>query len=188
MGERAGAGHRLRRAAAALAVGGRVGPQLERDGHHLVAGVERELRGGGAVDAAAHGDERAPRLAARSAGAPSRAAAPSARWSASAASSAAWRLAGIEPAERRGDVVGRDPRGVEEGRALHQLDDRAARGARGAAALGVEARLDDPVALHAHGHPHEVAAGRAAGRAGVRPVRRARRARAARQMVLEEHP
>ena len=52
----------LRRAAGALAVGGRVGPELERDREHLVAGVQRELRGGGAVDPAAHRDERAARL------------------------------------------------------------------------------------------------------------------------------
>ena len=58
-------------------------------------------------------------------------------------------------------------RGGEEGLALDQLHHGAAGGARGAAALGVEAGLGDAVALHAHGHAHEVAAGGAAGRAGV---------------------
>ena len=38
-----------------LAVGGRVGPQLERDGHHVLAGVQRQLCRRGAVHAAAHG-------------------------------------------------------------------------------------------------------------------------------------
>jgi hypothetical protein len=37
---------RLGRAARLVAVGRGIGPQLERDGHDLVAGVERELRGG----------------------------------------------------------------------------------------------------------------------------------------------
>ena len=41
--ERAGAGHRLRRAAALLAVGGGIRPQLERHGHHVLAGVEGQL-------------------------------------------------------------------------------------------------------------------------------------------------
>ena len=51
MGELARAAHGLRRAAALLAVGAGVGPQLERDRHDLVAGVERELSRGGGVDA-----------------------------------------------------------------------------------------------------------------------------------------
>ena len=138
--------HGLRRAAGALAVGGRVGPQLERHGHYLVAGVERELGGGGAVDPAAHGHQRAARVG-RERAAPARAAAPSARWSASAARAAAWRLRGDQSAERVGDVVRGEARGVEERRALDQLDHGAAGGAGGAAALGVEARLGDAVAL-----------------------------------------
>jgi hypothetical protein len=70
VGKRAGAGDRLRRAAGALAVGGRVGPELQRDREHLVAGVQRELCGGGAVDSSAHRDERAawPGLDPRGAG------------------------------------------------------------------------------------------------------------------------
>ena len=55
------AGHRLRRAAGALAVAGRVGPELEGHGHDLVAGVERELGHRGAVDPAAQGYQRASR-------------------------------------------------------------------------------------------------------------------------------
>ena len=65
---------------------------------------------------------------------------------------------------------GPDARRIEEGRAVDELDDRAAGGGERAAALGVEARLGDAVALDAHAHAHEVAAGRAAGRARVRRV------------------
>ena len=170
---------RLRRAAGALAVGGRVGPQLERDREHLVAGVERELRGGGAVHAAAHGDERAARVRARAArrrpSRPRRARGAARRRRASAA----WRLGGISPPSAPATSSGVIRAAVEEGLALDQLDDGAAGGAGGAAALGVEAGLGDAVALHAHGHAHEVAAGGAAGGAGVRPVGAARRARAA---------
>ena len=95
-----------RRAAAALVVGGGVGPQLERHGHHVVAGVERELRRGGAVHAAAHRHERPAR--ARAAGAARRRGRrrPSARWSASAASSAACRARGQQPTELGLHVVG----------------------------------------------------------------------------------
>ena len=67
-------------------------PQLERHRHHVVAGVERQLRGGGTVHPAAHGHERPPRVRCRP---PERRRGPphpSARWSASAASTAAWRV------------------------------------------------------------------------------------------------
>ena len=56
------------------------------------------------------------------------------------------------------------------GRPLDQLDDRAARGARGAAALGVETGLGDAIALDPDGDPDQVTAGGATGGAGMRPV------------------
>ena len=92
-----------------------------------------------------------------------------------------------QAAERGAHVVGRDSRGLEKGPALHELDHGAARGQRCAAALRVKARLGDALPLHSHGHAHEIAAGRPARRAAVRPVREgmtpARRA----QMILELH-
>src|SRR5688572_25447372 len=49
MSQRPGPGDRLRRAAGALAVRGGIGPELERDRDHIVAGIEGELRGGGTI-------------------------------------------------------------------------------------------------------------------------------------------
>ena len=80
-------------------------------------------------------------------------------------------LRGDEPAERRGDVVGRDPSRLEERPALDQLDERAAGGDERAAAARVEAGLGDAIAVHAHGHAHEVAACGAPGGTGVGRVR-----------------
>ncbi len=93
--QRARAAHRLRRAAAELAVA-LADRTTARASPRPLAAAPRQQRGDGAVDAAAHRDERAARRAARAL-APARTAAPSARCSASAASSAAWRLAGARP-------------------------------------------------------------------------------------------
>jgi hypothetical protein len=177
MSERAGSGHRLRRAAGARAVGAGVGPELERDRHDLVASVERQLRGGGAVDAAAHGDERAPRalLQADRASLRGRAQRPVQR--------VGRQLGGValrrdQAAERVGDRVRRHARRFQQRLALDQLHHRAAGGADGAAALGVEAGLGDPVPFQPDRDSHEVAAGGAAGSAGMRPA--CQRAQAAR--------
>ena len=81
---------------------------------------------------------------------------------------------------------GRDARGVEEGPSLHQLDHRAAGGASRAAALGVETGLGHAVALDPHGDAEEVAAGRAAGGAGVRRSRERAEPPRGVEVVLEE--
>ena len=164
-----------------LAVGGGVGPELERHGDHLVAGVERELGGGGAVDAAAHGDERAPRAPRQPRGAALGGRAER------AVQRVGRELRGValrrrQPAQRVRDVFGahtRRTRGRARPRRAPPMALPAA--VQRAAALGVEARLGDAVALDAHRDAHEVAAGGAAGRAGVgrsrrgRPCPRARR-------------
>ena len=75
-----------------------------------------------------------------------------------------------QTAERVADPVGCDARGLDEGPSLHELHDRAARGASRAAAFGVETGLGHALALDPHGDAKEVSAGRASGRAGVRPV------------------
>ena len=56
-------------------------------------------------------------------------------------------LARREPAQLGGDLPRADPRGVEHARAAHQLDRRRARRDRRAAARGLEARVDDAVAV-----------------------------------------
>ena len=167
VGERAGAGHGLGRAAAELAVGGRVGPQLERHGDHLVARVERELRSGGRVHPAAHRDERAPRAGRERGRAVARGGAECAVEGVGGQLGCVARR-GQQPAELLGYVVGRDARGVEQRSALDELHDRAAGGANGGATVGVEAGLGDAVGLDSHGDPDEVAAGRAARRSGMR--------------------
>ncbi len=55
----AGPKHRLGRAAAALAVGSLVGPELERDRDDLAPRLALAQGGDGGVDAAAEGDEHA---------------------------------------------------------------------------------------------------------------------------------
>ncbi len=94
--------------------------------------------------------------------------------------SAAWRLGAIRPPSAFATSSGVSPRAASRKGSPSTSSTTALPAAqRGPAALGVEARLGDAVALHAHGHAHEVAAGRAAGRPGVRPVGAARRVRAA---------
>src|SRR3954449_1911801 len=53
-------GDGLRRAARLGAVARRIRPQLERDGKHVVAGVERKLGRNGRVNATRHRDKSAP--------------------------------------------------------------------------------------------------------------------------------
>jgi hypothetical protein len=158
---------RLRGAAACGAVALRVRPQLERDRDRVVAALERRLRRHRAVHAAAHRDERA--AAARLE--PDRAAgggSPDRRVQGVRRQVGGVELARRQPAELVRDVVRRDARGGEHRRVLHELDDCAAGSLRGAAAERVEAGLGHAVALDPQRDPHEVAAGRAAGRAGVR--------------------
>ena len=53
-------------------------------------------------------------------------------------------LGGAEPAELIGDLIGPDARRLEQRRASHERHDRAPRGYRRAAAVGVEAGVGDP--------------------------------------------
>ena len=76
-------------------------------------------------------------------------------------------LRGHEPAQRGVDLVGPDARGIEEGLSLDQLDDGASGRRQRTAALGVEARLGDALALDPHADAQQVAAGRATGHARV---------------------
>ena len=166
VGEPPRAEHRLRRAAALFAVGCRVGPQLERDRHDLVPGVQRQLGRRCAVNSPAHRDERAPRAVAEPRPARTR------HGAERAVQSVGRELCGVplrrhETTERGHNVLRPHSRYLEEGPALDQLDHSASRGDQRATALGVEARLDDTLALHAYGHAHEVAARRAAGDARV---------------------
>ena len=103
-----------------------------------------------------------------SSGVPALATAPSAPWSASAASSATCRLGGTSPPRAASTSSG--PTRVQEGATLDELDHGAAGGGQRAAALGVEARLRDPVPLDAHAHAYEVAAGGTARETGIRSV------------------
>ena len=86
------------------------------------------------------------------------------------------RCRGQQPAQLGRHVVRRSTRAAAQERlALDELHGGAAGGPRGAAQpLRVEAGLDHAVALDAHRDPHEVAAGGAAGGAGVRTSRPAR--------------
>jgi hypothetical protein len=69
-----------------------------------------------------------------------------------------------EATQRGIDLVGSDPRGVEEAGAFDELHDRAAGGGQRTASVGVEPSLDDVRTLDPHGHAHQVAAGGATGR------------------------
>ena len=142
VGKLARAAHGLRRAAARLAVVLGVRPQLERDADGLGAVAGDEQRGDCTVDTAAHRDEHArrgrgePRLLARG---------PAER----AVQGIGGELGGValggaEPAELRFDLLGADPRGLEQRDAADQADGGAAGGDRRAAATRVEAGIEDP--------------------------------------------
>ena len=159
--------HRLRRAAAELAVVLRVRPQLERHAD----GLARPPR---ATSSAATALSTPPLIATSvrrgAARAASRARArrlPSARCSASAASSAAWRLAGLSPPSS--SAISSAPMRAAPAAALPrtQPDGGAAGGDRRAAAAGVKAGVRDPP-LGAGGvererDAHQIAARRPAG-------------------------
>ena len=147
-----------------------VGPQLQRHRDDVGAALALEERRDGAVDPAAHRDQRRARRAARRRA--GRAAAPAAT---AAVERAVQRVGGEvgrvaalgrEPAELGGDVGGADARGVEQPSALGQRGDRRRRPRSRAAqpSASKRARRDAPVA-DVERDPDEVAARRAAGRA-----------------------
>jgi hypothetical protein len=184
--EGARAGHGLGRAAALRAVVGGVGPELERDGDDVVAALAAEVGRDRAVDAAGHRDERPAAPGGRGEG--------DARVSRRDAERPVQRVGGQlrrVPALRRespqflAEQFGRQPRGGERRTVAHHLHHDAPRGARGGAAVGVEARLgDDPVA-QLEADVDEVAAGRAAGAAAVLRIRQAAATARCREVVLE---
>ena len=92
-----------------------------------------------------------------------------------------------QAAQGIGHVVDRDPRGVGHRGALEQLDRGAARCPRRAAAVGVEAGLGDPVALDPDRDADQITAGRAPGRAGVRPAGQGAEAARGGEVVFEMH-
>ena len=136
--------------------------QLERDGDRLALGGER---GDGRVDPAAHRDEGAVRVGVE----------PRVR-AGGGAERAVQRVGGevgrVELADAQAAELGGDRGAVDAGRlqqrrTLDELDRRARRGDRRAAAGGLESGVADPVLLDRHAQVDEVAAGRSAGHAGV---------------------
>ena len=131
--------HGRRRAARALGVVLRVGPQLDRHRDHVVARLGAEQRHDGRVDAAAHGHERA-------AGHPRRAPVGPGRGPERAVQRVGGQLGRVQlartqAAELVGDVVHAHPRGLEQRAAAHERHHRRPRGLRGAAPGRVEARV-----------------------------------------------
>jgi hypothetical protein len=166
--------HGLRGAAARLAVVLGIGPELERDGDGLGAAARDQQGGDGAVDTAAHRDERALRRVREvrllAGGRAER-----------AVQRVGGELGGValgvaEPAELGGDLLGSDAGGVEQWRATKQADGGAAGGDRGAATARVEAGVGDravaAVGVERERDPDQVAAGGATGGAGAGAVRR----------------
>jgi hypothetical protein len=145
--ERAGDAHRVRGAARRLGVVRLVGPQLERDGDRLAAPARAQQGSDGGVDAAAHGDQRARRIA--------RQCRVGARGEAERAVERVGRelggvqLARRQPAQLGGDRVGADAGGGEQVRALDERDGGGARGGHGTAARGLEAGRGDAPARDA---------------------------------------
>ncbi len=169
VGELAGAPHGVGRAAARLAVVLGIGPQLERARDRLAVARD-EQRGDRAVNAAAHGDERA------SLGGSERGVAR--RGSEGAVERVGRELGGVElrsdqPAELLGDLAPADPGGVEQAAPPRERDGGAAGGLGGAAAARVEARVGDRPAgvVQRERQAHEVSARRTARGAGE-PARR----------------
>jgi hypothetical protein len=96
-------------------------------------------------------------------------------------------LGGSQAAERRGQFVRREAGGIEESRALDELDGRAAGRAERGTAARIEADLDDPLALDPDRDPDQVAAGGASGGAGMRPTGECAEPSRSRQVVVESH-
>ena len=168
VGRRPRPGHGLGRAAAALPVGAGIRPQLERHGQHVPAGVQGQLRGGGTVHPAAHGHQRATRVRVEAHRAVT------CGQSQRPVQGIGGQLGGVggggRQAPQLGGDRGRGHRGrIEQRLPLQPSSTTALPAARAAAhPQRLEPGLDDPVAPHAHGYPHHIAAGSAAGRAGVR--------------------
>ena len=78
-------------------------------------------------------------------------------------------LAEAQAAERGRDLVGPGPRGVEDRRAVDELDRRARSGDRRPAALGIESGPGDHAAADGEVDAHDVTAGAAARGRGMRP-------------------
>ena len=95
-------------------------------------------------------------------------------------------LARAQAAELLGQLVGVNAPASRKRLALDQLDDGAAGGLSRAAALGVEARFGDAVALDAHRDADQVAARRAAGGARCGASRSARPARGRVEVLGED--
>ncbi len=145
----------------------RVAPQLERDGDRLGSVLVRaQQRRDRAVDAAGHRDERAPRIGVEPGVGADRGAERLRERVGRQVRCVA--LAEAQAAERVGDLVGPDPRGVEDRRAVHELDRGARGGDRRPAALGVEAGAADDSPGDRQVDAHDVTAGAAPGRRGVR--------------------
>ena len=159
--DRAGEPDGVRRAAGRLGVVLLVAPELDRDRDGVAPRARDQQRGDRRVDAAAHRDERAPRIDATAAPPDAR---PSARCSASEARSAACSLPGESPPSS--SAIARVPTRAASSSSspADQRHGRAAPAAvRSAAARGVEAGLDDAIAVHAHGDADQVPADRAPG-------------------------
>ena len=167
--QRPGAAHRLSRAARALAVVGRIGPQLEGDRRDIASGARLEQRGDGAVHAAAHGDEDAAGHRRQAAVGPGGGAEPARQGVGGKLGGVA--LGGAQATELVGDVVRADAERVEQPTATDEGDRRAPRGQDRAAAGGVEPGVGDALARDCHRNTHQVAAGGAAGGAAGRTVR-----------------
>ena len=181
----AGADHRVGRAAALGAVALGVGPELERDRHDLVPGLERQLRRHRAVDATAHGHQRAigrgleldrtrrPRRRPERGAAHRRPALPRGAWRG-------------EPAELGGDVVGGDAAPPSSaGRPSASVTAALAAAVAAPQPLGIEARLGHDAVLDPHRDPDQVTAGGAAGRSGMGRVAQAAQAARRVEMVRE---
>ncbi len=164
MGELAGANDRQRRAAALRRVGAAIGPQLQGHGDHLrpaLALAQRRHRG---VDAPADRDQDA--LAARRRGGElDRRTRRLAERPMQGIGGELDRVAPLraDPAERPGDGIRADQRGVEHPRPVDELGDRRGRGACRGTALGVDGHRVHRPALDRDRDPDQVATGGAAG-------------------------
>ena len=147
------------------------------------ASCDRQQRGHGAVDPAAHRDEDTV-LGGRDGGvgADGR---PEGAVQRVGREVGGVQLAGAQPAQLGRDDPCADAGGVEDVGAVDELDRRGRRGLRGAAARRVEGGLRDAVPLHAEGDPDEVAAGGATRRPVVRAGRRRTTVARMAQVILE---
>ena len=187
VGDRARQAHRLRRAAALLAVVGRVGPELERHGEDLRPTIElrRQATALSTPPLIATSTRSRPACGRREQRLTAERGGPQRPVQGIGGELGAVAADRAQPAELGLDLGGREQRRLGQRRAVDQLGGRGERGAGGGAALGFDPRIGQAADVEPEGDPQPIAAGRAAGGARVAAVEWLAEVRAVAAVVVQ---